>query len=78
MQEVEKIFDDLVSYQKSKLLKVAREIKPSVVADDLMQPFDFPELENHPEFRYEEGVLAGLLTAYAALQAAKDEITCLK
>jgi hypothetical protein len=43
-----------------------------------MQPFDFPELENHPEFRYEEGVLAGLLTAYAALQAAKDEITCLK
>jgi len=29
----------------------------------LLQPNDFPELENHPLFRYEEGVLEGILTA---------------
>lgn len=78
MKEIEEIFEELIQHQKRKLLKTAKEINPYIVEDDLMQPFDFPELENHGEFRYEEGVLAGVLTAYAAIQAAKDEITCLK
>jgi hypothetical protein len=35
-----------------------------------MQPNDFPELENHPFFRYEEGVLEGLQSALAGAKAA--------
>ena len=41
----------------------------------LMQPNDFPDLENNPLFRYEEGVLEGLLTARMAL---KQELVTLK
>ena len=66
---MEEIFEEIISYQKGKLLKLAREILPHVVEDDLLQPFDFRELERHPDFRYEEGVLAGLQTARIALCA---------
>jgi len=58
--------DELIAYQQEKLLKMAREIVPQVTLDDLMQPNDFPELENHPIFRYEEGILHGLQMACAA------------
>ncbi len=66
---MEEIFEELISYQKGKLLKLAQEILPHVVEDDLLQPFDFPELERHPDFRYEEGVLEGIQSALIALRA---------
>lgn len=75
---MKEIFNELISYQKGKLLKTAQEILPHIVEDDLLQPFDFPQLENHPGFRHEEGVLEGLLTAATALRVFHDEITCLK
>jgi hypothetical protein len=39
-----------------------------------MQPNDFPELENHPFFRYEEGVLEGLQSALAGAKAVIREL----
>ena len=78
MKTYEEIFDEIIAYQKEKLLKLAKEIIPNIAPDDLMQPFDFPKLEQHPDFRYEEGILEGLLTAAMAMRANGDEITCLK
>ena len=57
----------MITQQKAKLLKIATEIVPYVTSDDILQPNDFPELESHPFFRYEEGVLEGLQSALAAL-----------
>lgn len=70
---MEKLFDELIEAQRKKLFNSARRILPRVTADDLLQPNDFPELENHPHFRYEEGVLEGLLTARMAYLAQKNE-----
>lgn len=61
------LLDELIAQQKKTLLATAQRIVPGVVEDDLLQPNDFPALELHPYFRYEEGVLAGLLQARAAL-----------
>lgn len=61
------IFDELIDGQKKLLLELAQTLVPHVDFDDLLQPFDFPVLENHPGFRYEEGVLAGLMTARMAM-----------
>jgi hypothetical protein len=61
------LLNELIENQKKELLSVALRIVPNVTEDDLLQPNDFPLLENHPEFRYEEGVLHGFLAAYAAL-----------
>jgi hypothetical protein len=69
--ETEKTIKELIVYQEKKLLELGRRIIPHLTADDLWQPIDFPELENHPEFRYEEGVLHGYLSLQMALRANK-------
>jgi hypothetical protein len=66
---MEKLFDELIEGQRKRLLRCAQEVIPHVIEDDLLQPNDFPLLENNPYFRYEEGVLEGLLTARMAYLA---------
>lgn len=70
---LEKLFDELVEGQREKLLKFARNVIPNFTTDDLLQPNDFSELESSPLFRYEEGVLEGLLTARMAYLALRRE-----
>lgn len=66
-KSLEELFDELLELQEKKLLKFASEIIPNVTSDDILQPNDYPELENHPFFRYEEGVLKGLHAAKMAV-----------
>ncbi|MGZ3633427.1 MAG: hypothetical protein ACXWM7_03830 [Parachlamydiaceae bacterium] len=68
------LFDEMIELQQKKLLECARRIVPTATTDDILQPNDFPELENHPYFRYEEGLLAGLQSAQIALRAAVRDI----
>lgn len=65
------LFEQMVEAQRKKVYECAREIVPNITADDLLQPNDFPSLEEHPYFRYEEGVLEGLLTARMAYLASR-------
>jgi hypothetical protein len=51
-------------------MKIAERIRPNLTTDDLLQPNDYLELENHPEFRFEEGVLNGIHTARMAFLSA--------
>lgn len=67
------LLQELIEGQKKKMLSSAQRIVPEVTLDDLLQPNDFPELEFHPHFRYEEGILDGLQVAYAALLARKQD-----
>lgn len=68
---MEKIFDELIELQKNKIKTCAASIHPNLTNDDLLQPNDFPALENNPIFRYNEGVLEGLMAAKMAYLAAK-------
>ena len=65
----ETVFDQLAEQQRERLAKFARQYIPNITSDDLLQPNDFPLLENHPYFRYEEGILDGLRVAHTALLA---------
>ncbi|MCB1074080.1 MAG: hypothetical protein KDK59_00935 [Simkania sp.] len=67
------LFDELIAFQEKKLLNYAAEIIPNVTSDDILQPNDYDELENHPFFRYEEGVLKGIQTAKMAVLAKLRE-----
>lgn len=67
----ESVLEELINYQRDKMLGFARQIYPYLTPDDILQPNDFPRLENDPLFRYEEGVLAGLLMAKSAWLALK-------
>lgn len=71
--QIKSLMQEMVEQQRTKLLTCARRIVPNATSDDILQPNDFPELENHPHFRYEEGILDGLQAAQAALLAALRE-----
>ncbi len=66
------ILEELISQQREKLLALARRIDPALVEDDLFQPHDHPRLASHAGFQFEDGILAGLLSARAALRARRE------
>ena len=68
------LIQELINGQKKKLFSSAKRIVPHITPDDLLQPNDFPELELHPHFRYEEGILDGLQVAETALLACQKDI----
>ena len=73
-KQLEALFNELIDLQEKKLLSYAAKIIPNITTDDVLQPNDYPELENHPFFRYEEGVLKGLHSAKMAVLAQQKEV----
>ena len=63
------LLEKMIEAQRKKLVKAANRVLPHLTWEDLLQPQDYPELESHAEFRYEEGILHGLESALAALRA---------
>ena len=75
MQELNKrqiasLLDEMIEGQRTVLFNYGKKIVPTLTIEDLWQPNDFPELENNPLFRYEEGLLAGILAVQVALRAS--------
>ena len=73
-QQLEALFNELIDLQEKKLLSYAATIIPNITTDDILQPNGYPELENPPFFRYEEGVLKGLHSAKMAVLSQQKEI----
>lgn len=63
------LLDEMIVQQRAKCLKIARRINSRLTPDDLMNPFDWPEVATNPQFTWEDGLLAGLQTAHAAICA---------
>jgi hypothetical protein len=66
---IEKTIQEILEMQHRRTLACGRRLVPNLTPDDMLQPNDFPQLENHPDFRYEEGVLEGIRTVEMALRA---------
>ena len=60
---------EMIEFQREKLLKLAREILPDLTPEDLRNPQDFPELRQDPIFNYEDGLLAGYLAVQIAMRS---------
>lgn len=67
------LLDEITEQQREKVYQAAVRIVPHLTRDDVFQPNDFPQLETHADFRYEEGVLEGVQTVRMALRAAHAE-----
>jgi hypothetical protein len=65
---VGKVVKEIAEAQRKQLLSLGRRIIPTLTAEDVLQPNDYPELEHDPQFRYEEGFLAGVQTVEMALR----------
>ena len=68
----ESLIHEVVEGQRQRLLRLGRQIIPNLTPEDILQPNDYPELEHNPDFRYEEGILAGMQAIQMALRAQKN------
>ncbi len=59
----------MIAGQERRLHELAQRTVPGVTPEDLLLPDDVPELRDDPDFLYEAGLLAGLLSAQAAVRA---------
>lgn len=73
--DINQLATQMVEHQKKHLLNVGRRIVPTLTPEDMLQPNDYNELEHHPVFRYEEGLLAGLQSLQIALKALENDLT---
>jgi hypothetical protein len=67
--EVEQLFEELIAHQRRKVLEAARRLNPQLTEDDIQQPQDFAELAGDASWNYEDGILAGYLSAQMAVRA---------
>ena len=67
----EKLLEAMIESQQKKLLALARRIVPELTQEDLLQPHNHAGLAAHPDFNFEDGILAGYLAALAALRAQR-------
>jgi len=65
-QAAEALLEGMISQQRAKVLRLAREAVPNIGPEDVLNPHDFPELKAHPTFEFEDGLLSGLVAAQAA------------
>ena len=69
LQEVTRYFDTMIEQQQAKVLRLARELNPRLTSEDLLNPHNHPELVASQDFNFEDGLLAGLISAQMALRA---------
>jgi ADP-ribose pyrophosphatase YjhB (NUDIX family) len=62
----------LEAQQTTKVIELARRLRPDLTLEDVRNPHDFPELGD-PDWQYEDGVLTGIQTALAAVRARARE-----
>jgi len=72
---MEKVLDDLITYQKAKVLKLAQRLVPGATPEDIRNPQDLQLLKTDPDFNFEDGILAGLLSAQMALRAESNPVS---
>lgn len=68
------LLEEMIVHQRSKVHKIANRLNPRLTPDDLMNPFDWPEVGENPQFAWEDGMLAGLQAAHAAILAKARNI----
>ncbi len=66
---IAQLIQEMVDQQRSKVLKVARELVADATPEDIRNPQDFQELSTDALFNYEDGILTGYLSMQTALRS---------
>ena len=57
--------------QTTKVLDLARRLKPGLTMEDVQNPHDFPELDDS-DWHYADGILTGLKSVSSAMRALRQ------
>ena len=68
--DMEALLERIIGQQRDKVMTVALDILPHLQPEEVQDPQDYPEVAADTMFNYEDGLLAGLLSARAALRSS--------
>lgn len=66
---IDSLLTEMTDQQRAKVLATASDLDSRLTLDDILSPQDFEVLAADPRFNYEDGLLAGLLSAQIAVRA---------
>jgi len=67
--EIDDLLNRAIEAQRKHVFEIAREIDPCIAPEDLWNPQDLPVVVRDARWNYEDGVLAGWLSAQMAIRA---------
>ena len=70
-EAVERELLNIEELQTSKVLDLARRLKPGLTLEDVQNPHDFPELDD-ADWHYADGILTGMKSVTMALRALRQ------
>lgn len=59
--------------QRTKVIELARRLKPGLTAEDIRNPHDFPDLDD-PDWHFEDGQLTGIQSVLFALRSMSRDV----
>ena len=68
-REIDAVLSGAIDAQRRRVLELGRAIDPHVTPEDLQNPQDLPAIVGDPRWNYEDGILAGWLSAQMAVRA---------
>ena len=66
--DIEAVLERLLDQQREKVVEVALDILPHLTPQEMQDPQDYPEVAGDTMFNYEDGFLAGLISARQAIR----------
>ncbi len=70
---IDPFLEELITLQRKKVFEIASNLGVHLTQEDILNPQDYPELLRSPRFNFEDGVLAGLLSAQMAIRSKLRE-----
>jgi len=74
LEDLNRVLEERVESQRRKVFAVVRRLDPKLTWDDVANPDGIPVLRDSAAFHYEDGILAGLLSAQIQVRARLREI----
>lgn len=67
--DIETVLERLIDQQRAKIVEVAQDIMPHLTAEQAQNPQDYPDITGDAMYNFEDGLLAGLMSARLALRS---------
>ena len=74
LNSLELLLAQMHEQQVAKARSIAHRLRPDLTAEDLLNPDNFNEIISDPNFMYEDGIAAGILSSKIAIRAQLKQI----
>jgi len=71
--QILELVETMEETQKTKVIELARRLKPGLTAEDIRNPHDFPDLDD-PDWHFEDGQLTGIQSVRFAMTGLAREL----